>query len=294
MKVSTVIVTRNRAQELKHVLGSLATQNTKLDELIVVDNNSTDETKKLVKSFAKNSNFPVRYILEKTKGYPIVYNRGIKESSYNWIVFIDDDCIASNSWFEALKTSLKKNSNAAAILGRSHTFFKNNIFSLVTLIFDEFWKLSSINKSNRVIDLEVLDNKNIAYNKKFILENNTFFSEDIIKYYNGACEDSDLGMKIQQAGGKAYYCKEMYVEHKDPTNFMWYYRKLNFSARAHSLYEQRWAKFRNKQNFSTNLKIRRYLSDFFEREKLTTVQKISVYFHVFLSIVINKTIKASI
>jgi glycosyltransferase involved in cell wall biosynthesis len=291
MKVSTIIVTRNRSQELKHVLGSLATQDQKLDELIVVDNNSDDETKQLVKSFVKNTNFPVKYILEKTQGYPLVYNRGIREASYDWVAFIDDDCVASAYWFNSVKKAVKNHPQAAAILGCSHTFYKKNIFSLTTLIFDEFWKNSAINKDNRVVDLEILDNKNIAYNKKFLLKKNTFFSEEIVKYFNGACEDSDLGMKLQQAGGKAYYVAEMYIEHKDPINLLWYYKKLIFSARSHALYEQRWSDFRSKLTVRSKLKIVDFLSSFMERENLQFLDRLAIYFHVFLSIVFNKLSK---
>lgn len=291
MKVSTIIVTRNRSQELKHVLGSLATQDLRLDELIVVDNNSEDETKKLVKNFIKNVNFPVRYVLEKTQGYPLVYNRGIREASYDWVAFIDDDCVASDYWFSSVKKAIKTQPQAAAILGCSHTFYKKNIFSLTTLVFDEFWKKSFIDKSGRVVDLEILDNKNIVYNKKFLLTNNTLFSEDIVKYFNGACEDSDLGMKLQQAGGKAYYAADMYIEHKDPTNLVWYYKKLVFSAKSHALYEQRWADFRSKLTASSRLKITTFLGKFMERENLKFLARLSIYFHVFLSIVFNKLSK---
>jgi glycosyltransferase involved in cell wall biosynthesis len=291
MRVSTIIVTRNRGQELKHVLGSLSSQSIKLDELIVIDNNSSDDTKIIVKNFSKNVSFPVKYFLEKTKGYPIVYNRGIKESSCDWVAFIDDDCIASPNWFSSIKKSIKKYPNSASILGKSGTFFKKNPSSLVTLIFDEFWKKSNINKNNKVLDLEVLDNKNIAYNKLFLTKNKTFFSEEIVKYYNGACEDSDLGMKIQKAGGKAYFCEEMYVEHKDPTDFIWYYKKLIFSSKSHFLYEKRWDEFRKKQKFSSNLKIKLFLKDFFNRENLSFSQKINIYFHVFVTIIISKLSK---
>lgn len=291
MKVSTIIVTRNRSQELKHVLGSLATQDLRLDELIVVDNNSEDETQKLVKNFIKNANFPVKYILEKTQGYPLVYNRGIREASYDWVAFIDDDCVASDYWFSSVKRAIKSQPQAAAILGCSHTFYKKNIFSLTTLVFDEFWKKSAINKDNSVVDLEILDNKNIVYNKKFLLTNNTLFSEEIVKYFNGACEDSDLGMKLQQAGGKAYYAADMYIEHKDPTNLVWYYKKLVFSAKSHALYEQRWADFRSKLTASSRLKITDFLGKFMEREDLKVLDRLAIYFHVFLSIVFNKLSK---
>lgn len=293
MKVSVAIVTRNRANEIKHCLGALVSQTVSLDELIVVDNNSSDETKVIVEKFKSRVNFPVKYILEKRVGYPIVYNRGINEASNKWIAFIDDDCIANINWFKNVKLAVSKNKDKAAILGRSGTYFINNVYSLITLFFDEFWKLGGMNR-NKVADLEILDNKNIVYNKLFLEKNKLVFNEENIKYFNGACEDSDLGMQIQQAGGKAVYEPAIYVEHKDPNNFSWYYKKLWGSSLSHFFYESNWDNFRNKNKSISSLKKQKasdYIEVFFEEKKLSSIQKINFMFNFVLTVLINKTLR---
>ena len=62
-----------------------------LCEILVVDNASTDNTKRIVEVASKRSSIPIRYIFENRKGVAQARNRGIKESYGNWIAFFDDD-----------------------------------------------------------------------------------------------------------------------------------------------------------------------------------------------------------
>ena len=79
-KVSVVIVTKNRENDLKQCLASLLVQSIDLDQLVVVDNNSSDNTQIIIKNLQKNCSFPIKYVLEKRVGYPPIYNRGLKEA----------------------------------------------------------------------------------------------------------------------------------------------------------------------------------------------------------------------
>ena len=47
------IITRNRSEDLKEMLGSLTNQIRPADEVLIVDNGSTDQTRKVVESFRK-------------------------------------------------------------------------------------------------------------------------------------------------------------------------------------------------------------------------------------------------
>lgn len=68
-------------------------------ELIIVDNNSKDETFDLVKKYSKE-NVKIKYILESKVGLSHARNRGIKESSGDYLAYIDDDCILPKNWME--------------------------------------------------------------------------------------------------------------------------------------------------------------------------------------------------
>ena len=58
-----------------------------IDEIIVVDNNSTDQTKYIITKKYPN----IRLIHEKQQGVSYARNRGIKESKNEWIAFLDSD-----------------------------------------------------------------------------------------------------------------------------------------------------------------------------------------------------------
>jgi len=67
MKVSLIIPTRNRAQQLMRCLESVkAAYDPSVElELVVADNGSTDDTKAVVDRFASEAGFEVRYVLLK-------------------------------------------------------------------------------------------------------------------------------------------------------------------------------------------------------------------------------------
>lgn len=242
-KVSVVIVTRNRQLDLIHCLGSLITQKLVLDELVIVDNNSQDDTKLLTTYLAATVSFPVKYVREKKVGYPVVYNRGLKESQHPWVAFIDDDCIALPGWYKNIKQKVSSDNSVAAIVGKTSTYYKQNIFSLATDFLDNLWKQNRMEKGN-IVDFAILDNKNITYNKKFLKKNNISFDETRVNFSLGSSEDCDLGMQIKRTGGKAKYAQNIHTLHKDPVRLIQYYKKLLSSTLGYKAFEKKWKHYR--------------------------------------------------
>src|SRR5581483_76856 len=78
MKFSVIIATFNRASELIHTLASVARVRTAADwEVLVVDNNSTDDTRRVVDEAARQFPVPLRYIFEKRQGKAVALNTAI-------------------------------------------------------------------------------------------------------------------------------------------------------------------------------------------------------------------------
>ena len=99
--VSVVICTYNRAESFRTTLESLARMEVPADvswELIVVDNNSTDDTSAVVKELGQTSGINIRYVLERKQGKSYALNSGIKESRADIIAFTDDDVKVSPGW----------------------------------------------------------------------------------------------------------------------------------------------------------------------------------------------------
>ncbi|MFH1308287.1 MAG: glycosyltransferase [archaeon] len=101
MKVSVVIPVHNGEKTLENCLNSVLNQTYKNYEIIVVDNNSTDNTKKIVDKFKRDSN-KIKYFFEKKIGRGATRNTGIKNSKGSIIVMIDCDCVAPSHWLKEL------------------------------------------------------------------------------------------------------------------------------------------------------------------------------------------------
>lgn len=93
-KVSVIIATYNRAEPLRRTLRSLAAQtlDKSLWELVVVDNNSGDNTPAVIDEFiAAHPEMCVRRFVEMRQGVSHARNRAFTESRGEVIVSIDDD-----------------------------------------------------------------------------------------------------------------------------------------------------------------------------------------------------------
>ena len=95
--ISVVVCTYNRASLLEGAITSLAQQT--LDrsqyEILVVDNNSTDETPETVRRIQEShSDATIRYLTETRQGLGYARNTGVEHSRADYVAFLDDDAQA--------------------------------------------------------------------------------------------------------------------------------------------------------------------------------------------------------
>jgi glycosyltransferase involved in cell wall biosynthesis len=86
---------------LKIALDSLLTQEYYPDdyEILVVDNNSTDDTRSVTEN-AMTLNSNIRYIFEEKQGLSHARNRGWQEAQGEYVAYIDDDCKVPPEWLQ--------------------------------------------------------------------------------------------------------------------------------------------------------------------------------------------------
>jgi glycosyltransferase involved in cell wall biosynthesis len=89
--ISVIIPTYNRASFLLRALNSVARQTRNCDEIIVVDDGSTDNSRDCVGRFSKDFMIPVRYYYQENKGPAAARNYGISEAQYPYLAFLDSD-----------------------------------------------------------------------------------------------------------------------------------------------------------------------------------------------------------
>jgi glycosyltransferase involved in cell wall biosynthesis len=117
MKFSVVIATYNRAVDLARTLDSLAGLRPEAGgqgpeagtgwEVIVVDNNSTDDTRGVVDRAARTFPAPLRYVFEREQGRSPALNAGIRGSRGAIIVTTDDDVRVEPDWLDRAAGALE-------------------------------------------------------------------------------------------------------------------------------------------------------------------------------------------
>lgn len=93
-KISACIITKNEASKIKACLESLSF----VDEIIVVDSKSSDDTRKIAREFG------AKVVTREFSGYGEQKNKAIEEASYDWIFSIDADERVSQELQEEINT----------------------------------------------------------------------------------------------------------------------------------------------------------------------------------------------
>jgi glycosyltransferase involved in cell wall biosynthesis len=91
MPVSVIIPTYNRQEWLAEAVRSALDQTVAPDEVIVVDDGSTDSTAQLVARLAREAAVPVRYLYQDNRGAAAARNSGIRAARFDTVCFLDSD-----------------------------------------------------------------------------------------------------------------------------------------------------------------------------------------------------------
>ena len=120
LNYSIIVPTYNRSALLAALLKSF--QSMRIPEgvtweVIVVDNNSSDDTRHVIDGFIHDGVLPLRYCLEVRQGAAHARNSGIHASRGKVLVFFDDDEIVVEDWFAVVHSAFQRYS-CAAVGGR--------------------------------------------------------------------------------------------------------------------------------------------------------------------------------
>lgn len=109
MTYSVVIATYNRCADLRGTLESLAALRPDGRwEVIVVDNNSTDGTRRMIENAARTFPAPLRYVFEREQGRSPALNAGISIATGDIIVTTDDDVRVEPDWLTRAGEALNR------------------------------------------------------------------------------------------------------------------------------------------------------------------------------------------
>jgi glucosyl-dolichyl phosphate glucuronosyltransferase len=118
-EVSVIIPTYNRSSLLRDAVASVLGQDTRIPfEIIVVDNNSKDDTAAVVRSLMDQHQGRIKYIVETEQGNAHARNRGVQTARAPIIAFLDDDVTVETNWLTSLKHALDSHADLAFVGGK--------------------------------------------------------------------------------------------------------------------------------------------------------------------------------
>lgn len=123
--VSIIIPTYNRMYDLRECINSILKSSYNNYEIIVVDNNSTDDTVAMLEDSFLNRNLEIRLIkLAENMMAAGGRNAGIKQASGEFLLFVDSDNIIDDRMIEMLTYQMEQD-QAIGLLGPLMLYYRN-------------------------------------------------------------------------------------------------------------------------------------------------------------------------
>jgi glycosyltransferase involved in cell wall biosynthesis len=190
-KVSIIIPTHNCASYICEAIDSVFSQSYQDFEIIVVDDESVDNTKNILSRY----NGKIRYFYKENKGPSAARNLGIREASGKYIALLDADDLWFSSHLESKLNILEQNSGIGLAYGKLQVL-ENNIVtgfkpSMPAFVIKDFWDGASVTTSSVVVRRECFAKAGL-------------FDERL-----KAVEDIDMWIRIMKAGFKVEYVPEI-------------------------------------------------------------------------------------
>lgn len=218
MEASIIVCTYNRAESLRETIGALRAQHCSPAlswEVIIVDNNSRDHTRKLVEE--AQSDWPLlRYEFEGEQGLSHARNRGIAVASGTVLLFTDDDVLPEPDWLETTLAGMDKH-QADACGGYIAPIWETPPPAWLT---ERFYGFLAV-RTERTDDYPIQSPAQAPYGANMAVKKAVFDKVGMFDTSRGrkgkvlaSGEDGELFERILAAGLKAVFLGQSRVYHK--------------------------------------------------------------------------------
>lgn len=235
-ELSVIIPTCDRVFQLRTCVNSLLSQTVRPDEIIIVDNSTTQSAKDAI--FYFQNKFPfIRYYHCQEKGSPFTRNMGIQVSKYDLLAFLDDDCVPYKNWVREVLKCFRYSAHEI-FKGKNMNGLSDNLYATVEYFQTElkFLSLSYIDNSN--IYLRVVDTKNFCMSKSFIRKHNILFDTQFAPY--SILEDFDFAYQLRSVGMSIRYVSSMKVRHFGRSTLLAHIKREFRKGRAAFFFRNKW------------------------------------------------------
>ena len=210
LDISVIITTYNRCDMLATAIERLLEQESQRVkyELIIVDNNSTDQTRQVVESFIRQGHTNLRYVFEPRQGVSHGRNAGIANSNAEIIAFTDDDVYVQKNWIAGIKRTLDEHPEVDFAGGRTLPHWPSEPPTWLTR--EHWWPLALLDPGDKSFYVNTdnplcLPTANISFRREVFRLVGLFSPE-----FSGR-EDHELLVRLWRAGRQGIYDPELIV-----------------------------------------------------------------------------------
>lgn len=210
--ISVIIPVFNVEKYIKECIISLLNQSFKNFELIFADDNSSDNTVNIIKSFKDDR---IKILKNEGKGAGCARNTGLKNASGKWIIFFDGDDFCKSDYLEKM---VKKAEDfdldilicaSAEFIEKKHKISRHRISHTLQSLDEKFvnnaYNLHQIIKDGEYSILQMIEPWGKIYKKEFLISNNIVFPEIL------CAEDTPFLYKALTLSKKISFIKDEFV-----------------------------------------------------------------------------------
>ena len=185
VKVTVFTPTYNRAYTLDRLYKSLLNQTSYDFEWLIVDDGSTDDTSKLIKSFQNNQLFDVRYYKQENSGKHVAINNGVELAEGELYFIVDSDDYLTENAIEKIITwaSILPSKNEFAGVSGNRGYSVNELIG--TTFSGDYIDATALEREKYSItgDKAEVFFTDVLKNYKFpVFENEKFLTENVVWY----------------------------------------------------------------------------------------------------------------
>ncbi|MEM1325655.1 MAG: glycosyltransferase [Bacteroidota bacterium] len=226
--VSVAVCTYNGAKRLaptfKHLAGQ-AVDDAIAWEVLLIDNNSTDDTATLAQQLWEElkSPVPLCIIREQTPGVYFARHRAYREAKYKYLLYVDDDNSLQADYVQTVYALFEHHPNIAIAVGDSELYVPAG-FEIPEWWSDyaSFYAVGSQGEKEGVVEERLIWTAGAAFRIAALYELYEVVEHELLltgrlgeKQASG--EDSELGFSLQLLGYDIYYTPKLkFAHHIDP------------------------------------------------------------------------------
>jgi len=238
LTVDIAIPTFNRANELARTLAGLSKLSTPADvawRVIVVDNNSRDDTQDVIARAARLFAGRLIGIVEPKPGLGQARNAAVRSSQADIVAFLDDDVDVDSGWLAAHCRALEDES-CAVVGGRAELLYPRERPPWIQDEEEAFLSRVNLGEVRRTCRYDEIAGLNLAIRRNWFSKAGVFRVDlDRVGSCLLSCGETELLKRIAGAGGTLIYEPDAFVWHRVPEERLrkeWFLNRSYWQVRS--------------------------------------------------------------